>query len=187
MRSEIRFCVIVVAILLGVAACSGAQPGGKDAPLMDSRGTLKGDRFVFRGPPRFRFKLPSEATVVERVRLESQVVRVQTPEMGTIEGSVVLVEKAFKLESAGRFYLSVLEQVVGRDHVLESNEPIKLKDGTRAYETRIRWVLDFEEQSVEILTVLVSAREREWWVFVTAHAGAEAPDISWVPRTLRLE
>jgi hypothetical protein len=187
MRSGVRFGpgVLLVCVCCAAAACAGGaqSPGGADGPLMDPRGALAKQGYIFRGSPSFRFDLPPEVEPAERMRPDVQLVRVQTPDMATVTGSMVPVRDGFKLEKAGLLYLSVLGQTLGRNHKLVGNQRIKLKDGTKAYETRIKWLLGDED--IEILTVLVSAEKADHWVFVAVHAAAGGADLAWVPRSLR--
>jgi hypothetical protein len=174
---------ILIVLTISFAACSPGAGDGGVAPLMNPAGVIKGGAFVFKGPPSFRFKIPTGATAVERTHPYAQVVRLEIGDGGTVAASSVAVDDAFKLKQAGRIYLSVMSQVIGEGHDIVANKSIRLGDGSPAYETRIRWYLDPDK--AEIRTVLVSAHERGSWVCVAAHYAADGTDLSKIPRTLR--
>ncbi len=187
MRIKSRtLCVCALLVLtLSFAACSGGTGASAETPLMNPAGSIRGDVFVFKGPPPFRFKVPAGAVAVERTHPYAQVVRVEIGDGGTVAASSVSVDDAFKLKQAGRIYLGVMSQVIGEGHDIVANKATKLGDGTPAYETRIRWYLG--DEKVEIRTVLVSAHVRGSWVSVAAHYAADGTDLSKTPRTLRFK
>ncbi len=184
-KERVRGAGALSILMILLSACSGGTGDGAAAPMMNPAGSIKGEVFVFKGPPPFRFKIPAGAQAVERTHPYAQVVRVEIGDGGTVAASSVSVDDAFKLKQAGRIYLGVMSQVIGEGHDIVANKAIKLGDGTSAYETRIRWYLGPDK--VEIRTVLVSAHERGSWVSVAAHFAADGTNLSKTPRTLRFK
>ena len=175
--------IVVLTACLALQACGGAGTRGP-TPLMDSRGKLKGEIYTFKGLPPYWFKVPASATPIERVNPDAQVVQLRVAETGVLASAVAYVGDGFKLKMAGQLYLNVMEQTRGKDHDLISNVPIKLGDGTKAYETKIRWFLI--KDNTEVATTVVSAWKLDQVVMVMSHCPKnKGGDLSWVPRSLR--
>lgn len=116
--------------------------------------------------PGFKFEYPSISRKAPRHDL-SQVMRMEVPGGGSFSASVSDIPEGMKLKDFGpKSYTRFIERF-GTDIRVVSNEEIKLKCGTIAYKTYIKWIWN---QALELSSTVVSAFKDDKCVFLEIRA-----------------
>ena len=113
---------------------------------------IKTKQYVHKETPIFKFEYPDGSKDLELID-SHQVLRMRAPNMSEFDANVADIPKEMKLEDIGpKFYLPKLKEV-GTNFDVISNESITLKDGTKAYKTKIKWL--YKKGQIWITTLLV--------------------------------
>ena len=109
----------------------------------------------------------------------------RTPRWVGIQASVADIPKAMTLaDIRPKVYLPTFKEVESNFNVV-SNDEITLKDGTKAYRTKIEWL--YRDGKSWAITLLVSAFKDGQWVYLTTHPRGDPAEVAWIAEGLTSE
>lgn len=92
--------------------------------------------------------------------------RMKTPEDAFFSASVIDIPADLQLKDSGpKIYASALKNF-GSDIKIISNRPIKLRCGTEAYRTEIKWLW---KSQVKLTSIIVSAFKENKCIYLVTH------------------
>jgi adenylate cyclase len=141
------------------------------------------EEFKYQGPPAFMLKHP-KGRIETEFMLPEKIFKVKAHE-GLIDFNVYVedIPQGIPLEDVGqKVLLPRLEKDVGTEIRFLSNEEIKLKDGTKAYKTK----MEFDHRKGFFITCfLISAYKENKWVYNLAATVGDPMEIESLAETLR--
>ena len=145
---------------------------------------IKTKQYVHKETPIFKFEYPDGSKDLELID-SHQVLRMRAPNMSEFDANVADIPKEMKLEDIGpKFYLPKLKEI-GTNFDVISNESITLKDGTKAYKTKIKWL--YKDGQIWITTLLVSAYKEDKCVFLSTHPIGDPEEVAWIVESLTFQ
>jgi len=151
--------------------------------ISEEDGVAEDGVFVRMAPPTFRFEYPhgSRKTVTNA---PNQVMAMETPGNVLFQASVADIPEGMTLADAGpKAYALALENVGSNVKVI-SNKEIKLKDGTKAYRTDIKWLW---KGTLPLTTLVVSAFKDGKWVYLATHPRRAPLWVAHIVESLRFK
>ena len=143
-------------------------------------GSAKNGIFVRTASPAFTFEYP-KGSRKKALDAPGQIMAMETPGGVVFQASVAAIPPGMTLADLGPKALASAFKNAGSDVHVISNKEIALKDGTRAYRTRINWRF---QGSFPLKTLAVSAFRDGKWVFLTAHPWKDPDEVAPVVESL---
>jgi hypothetical protein len=148
-----------------------------------AEGVAKDGIFKRTATPSFSFQYPLGSTKVP-TNSPLQIMKMQTPSRVIFNACLVKIPEQIKLEEFGPKYITSLLQKFGSDVKVISNKEIKLKCGSRAYRTDIKWNWG---GTFPLNSLIVSAYKEGQCIWVAAHPEVNSEEFAPIVQSLTLK
>lgn len=151
--------------------------------LSKAEGTAQNGEFIRMASPSFKFSYP-KGSKKEALQGPHMIMQMKTPEGVSFSASIVDKPQDMALSDIGPFYLAGILHSIGSNVQVVSNEEIKLKDGTTAYRTNIKWVY---QKSIPLFSQFLTVFKDDKCVYLAAHPMNPMPETEKIVESIVLK
>jgi len=151
--------------------------------ISEKEGAAKDGVFVRTASPAFKFEYP-KGSRKRATDAPDQIMAMENPAGVVFQASVADIPEGMKIRDVGPKVLAVVLENIGSNVEVISNREIKLKDGSKAYRTDIKWLF---QGSFSLTTLVVSAFKDGKWVFLTAHPWQSPNEVASIVESLTFQ
>jgi hypothetical protein len=151
--------------------------------ISDKDGVAKDGVFKRIASPAFQFSYPNGSKILP-LDAPDLIMKMKTPGGTRFSAAVVDIPEGWRLAEMGPKHYAAGLANSGTDIQIVSNKEIRLKDGTTAYRTDIKWIF---QETIPILTHLTSVFKDGKCIYVSAHPTRYIPDIVQIVESLTFD
>ena len=149
----------------------------------EKEGVAKNGVFTRTASPAFQFEYP-EGSRKRATDAPDQIMAMENPAGVAFQASVADIPEGMKIADVGPKVIAVVLENIGSNVEVLSNREIRLKDGSKAYRTDIKWLF---RGNFSLTTLIVSAFKDRKWVFLTAHPWQSPNEVAPIVESLTFQ